>query len=309
MSIQIRGTFPAAYDGVSPKMVTALLGKELRELSSIWPKLYRRKKSGKKFERFLTVTPFGDVPEKGEGERYSSDVIRPGWSKDITPVEFGMSFVHSETAAEDDEIDIIKMKAKLLAFVARVTQDKYAVVPYNDGFTTHTTPDGQALFSTAHLLKGGGTFRNRPSTDADLSYASLVQAMTDFQTETKLESGQITAMVQSFKLVVHPANEMLAYQLTESVQSPEDANNAINPLKSHRRIQVVVNPYLSDPDAWFLQAADAESTGLVAVERLPISQAPVRIDPWTENEIYKVRFRSAWDTFSPINLYGTSGAA
>lgn len=305
---QVRGTFPQAYDGVSPKFVTALLGKELRERPRIWPDAYRRKKSSKKFERFLTVTPFGDVPEKGEGERYATDFIRPGWQKDVTPVEFGLAFVGTETAFEDDEIEVLAMKTKLLAFVARVTQEKYAARPFNNGFTTQLTPDGLSLFNTAHLLKGGGTFKNRPSSDSDLGFAALVQAMTDIQTDTKLESGQLTDMVTNWILWVHPSNEMLAYQLTESQQSPEDANNAINPLKTKRRITVKVNPYFSDADAWFLQASDVETTGMVAVERIPIVQAPVRIDPWTENEIYKVRFRIAFDAFAAQNIYGTAGA-
>lgn len=305
---QVRGTLPQAYDGVSPKFVTALLGKELRERPNIWKKAYRQKKSGKKFERFLTLTPFGDVPEKGEGARYQSDFIRPGWQKDITPVEFGLAFVGTETAFEDDEIDALAMKAKLLAFVARVTQEKYAARPFNNGFTTHTTPDGKTLFATDHILKGGGTFKNRPDNDSDLGYESLVQAMTDVQTDTKLESGQLTDMVTNWILWVHPANEMLAHQLVGSDKSPEDATNAINPLKSKRRITVMVNPYFSDPDAWFLEAADTDTTGMVCVMRIPIVQAPVRIDPWTENEIYKVRFRAAWDTFAAQNIYGTPGA-
>lgn len=305
---QVRGTLPQAYDGVSPKFVTALLGKELRERPKIWPDAYRRKKSGKKFERFLTITPFGDVPEKGEGERYASDYIRPGWQKDITPVEFGMAFTGTETAFEDDEIEVLAMKTKLMAFVARVTQEKYAARPFNNGFTTHLTPDGLSLFNTAHVLKGGGTFKNRPAADSDLGTAALEQAMVDVQTDTKLESGQLTDMVTSWILWVHPANEMLAYKLVESTQDPETANNAINPLKTKRRITVKVNPYFSDADAWFLEAADVDTTGMVAVERIPIVQAPVRIDPWTENEIYKVRFRIAFDCFAAQNIYGTAGA-
>lgn len=308
MSAQVRGTFPQAYDGVSPKFVTALLGKELREHPKIWDKAYRRKKSKKKFERFLTVTPFGDVPEKGEGERYASDFIRPGWQKDITPVEFGLAFVGTETSFEDDEIDVLAMKTKLMAFVARVTQEKYAARPFNNGFTTHLTPDGLSLFNTAHLLKGGGTFKNRPSSDADLGAASLEQALVDVQTDTKLESGQLTSMVTSWILWVHPSNYLTACKLVDSQQDPESAMNAVNPLKTKYRITVMVNPYFSDSDAWFLEAADVETTGMVAVERIPIVQAPVRIDPWTENEIYKVRFRIAFDTFAAQNIYGTAGA-
>jgi len=305
--MQVRGTFSQLYDNVD-KTVYALLGKQLRELQPIWTQIYNRKDSNRKFERFLTVTPFGDVPEKPEGNEYAFDLIRPGWEKDITPIEFGLGFEATETALEDDQHDVLAKKSTWLAFSARVVQEKYAAKPFNLGFTTHKTPDGQPLFSTAHVLKGGGTARNRPSTDADLSFQALAEAMADVQVETKLESGQIAAPVMEWILYVPPALEMLADRIVNSSGLPGTADNDRNPIKSRRNITIVVNPYLSDSDAWFLVAKRKEAHGLVAVDRLPITMADPMTDPRTGNRIYKIRFRQAWDAFTWQNTYGTSGA-
>jgi len=246
--MQVRGTFAALYDNVD-KTVYALLGKQLKELPPIWTDVYSRKSSSRKFERFQTVTPFGDVPEKPEGSVYAFDLIRPGYSKDVTPVEFGLGFEVTETAMEDDQFDVLQRQASWLAFSARVVQEKYAAIPFNLGFTTQLAPDGVSLFNTAHVLAGGGTARNRPATDADLSYDSLNQAIVDVQTDTKLESGQLVAPVMNWILYVPPQLEMLADRLLNSTQLPGSNDNDVNPIKRRRNISILTNPYLTDQDA------------------------------------------------------------
>src|SRR3990167_8694179 len=113
------------------------------------------------------MVPFGDVPEKGEGANYTMDTLQPGYTKDFTPVEFGLGFAWTQTAAEYDQYDQLVQASKWLAFAARVVQEKRAAAPLNNGFTTETTPDGVSFLNTAHVLKGGGTRRNRLPTDAD----------------------------------------------------------------------------------------------------------------------------------------------
>jgi hypothetical protein len=304
---QVRGTFSQLYDNVD-KTVYTLLNQQLKELPPIWTSVYNRKSSDRKFERFLTVTPFGDVPEKPEGNVYVMDLIRPGWQKDITPVEFGLGFEATETAMEDDQFDILSKYATWLAFSARVVQEKYAARPYNNGFTTQLTPDGVTLFNTAHQLAGGGTAKNRPSTDADLAYASLDQAMADVQTETKLESGQIVAPVMDWILYVPPALEMLADRLVNSTGLPGTNENDRNPIKARRNITIVVNPYLTDLDGWFLVAKRKDAHGGVCVDRLGIGMTDPMQDARSGNRIYKVRFRQAWDFFTWQGVYGTQGA-
>src|SRR5581483_1024135 len=182
--MQTRGVFPALQDNVD-KTVVGMLGKELKELQKDWTKLFETKSSDKKFERFVSSAPFGDIPEKGEGADYTFDLIQQGYTKDVTPVEFGMGFKLTETADEDDQYGELKKYSKYLALSARTVQRTYAARVFNNGFSAQTTADAVALFSTSHTLKRGGTAKNRPSSDADLSIDSLMQAFIDLNTDAK----------------------------------------------------------------------------------------------------------------------------
>jgi hypothetical protein len=304
--MQVRSTIPALVDNVD-KIVTSLLGKNVKELQPIFTKLFRKQTTDRKFERIVTTAPFGDVPQKPEGEEYATDLIQQANTKDVTPIEYGLMFETTETAEEDDQFDELAKKSKYLVFSYRQVQDKNAALVFDNGFSTQLTADGVALFSTAHTLKRGGTAKNRPSSDADLSVTSLSQAFIDLDTDTKLESGQIVMPAKGYYLHVAPANRFNAIKIVKSVKDPESAMNAVNPL-SDLDITIVVNPFLSDTDAWYLVPKDKESNGLVYLERLPVTQPPPMTDARTGNRLYKLRGRFVHDSVDWRNVYGSTGA-
>lgn len=304
--MQVRGTFPALYDQVD-KTVTALLGKNVREIQPRHPMVFPKVAFDSKFKRWVTSAPFGDVPQKPEGNPYATDIIMQAYTKDVTPLEWGLMFEVSETAEEDDQFDELAKKAKYLVFAMRRVEDKQAANVLNNGFTSQLTADGQALFSTTHSLKRGGTAKNRPATDADLSYTSLVQGFIDLATDTKLESGQLADPAQEFVLAVPPQSEMLAHRLVNSIGLPQSSDNDPNPLKDRRRITVLVWPDITGSGSWFLIPKDKDRNGLIYAERIPITQPPVDRDPQTGNKLYKLRCRKTWDSIDWRNCYGTSG--
>lgn len=306
--MQTRGTFSELSDGVE-KDVEMILGSVLKELSPIYKDYTNMHSSNKKFERKVTVTPFGDVPEKAEGAVYALDLIRPGWTKDFTHVEFGLGFEVTETAQEDDEYDVLVRSTEMLGYSARYVQEKRAADTFfNNAFSTEQTPDGAALYSTSHNLKGGGTARNMLATDADLSIDSLSDAMRDMQTETKIESGQLVTPIQSFHLVVPPALEMDAERIVNTTGMPGTALNDVNPVKRRRSINIIVNPHISDTDAWFLIASNKRQHGLTSYVRMPIKLAPKVKDPFTGNDIIKIRFRQSWGAWLWQGTFGSQGA-
>ena len=299
---QTRGTFPALYDGVR-KTVLMLLGEEVKALPTIYTKYFTVKPSSRKFERLVTGVGFTDIPEKGEGAAYSTDQFEQGYTKDFTHVEFGRLYEVTETAMEDDEEDVLRQKSKWLAYAARYTQEKYAANILNNGFTTETAADGSAIFAT-HTLKRGGTVSNA-GTD-DLSATSLMDAMTSLQGQ-KLDSGQIVAPIMSFKIIVPPALETTAFRLIESEGLPGIADNDKNPIKGLRSWSVVVNPLLTDTDAWFIAAADKGMHGLTSYQRIPISVKEPEPDSRTGNLLFKLRFRQSWGCTVWQGLYGSPG--
>ncbi len=304
---QVRGTFPGLYDNVD-KAVEVILRSSLKELQPIFPEYFNMRTSDRKFERVITVTPFGDVPEKGEGEIYALDLIKPAHSKDFTHLEFGLGFEHTETSAEDDSFEQISRAATCLAFSARYVQEKYAADVLNNGFGSETTPDGQPLFDAAHVLAGGGTAKNELTNAADLSIDSLSDALRDMQTETKIESGQLVAPITGLVLVVPPAVEFLAHRVVNSTGLPGSADNDTNPVKALRNIKIVVNPRLSDTDAWFLLSASKAMHGLTSYVRVPVKPVAPATDPFTGNRIVKVRFRQSWGAWMWQGTFASPGA-
>jgi hypothetical protein len=303
---QTRGTFAELYDNID-KAVYTLLFDAQKELPKLWTKVYNVKSSDKKFERVMSVTGMGDVPEKGEGAPYTSDVIRAGWTKDFTHVEYGMMFEVTQTALEDDQYDQLAQHARWLMFSARVVEEKKAHAIFNNGFSSELSPDGVSLFNATHVLKGGGTARNTLASAADLSATSLTQALVDIQTQTKAEAGQVIASASDLILFVPPALEFTADRILNSTLLPGSGDNDRNPIKARRNWSLVVSPYLTDEDAWFLLAAEKRQHGITSYTRVPISMEPAMTDARTRNRLYPVRFRRSWGASFWQGSFGVPG--
>lgn len=303
---QTRGTFAELYDNID-KAVYTLLFDAQKELPKLWTKVYNVKSSDKKFERVMSVTGMGDVPEKGEGAPYTSDVIRAGWTKDFTHVEYGMMFEVTQTALEDDQYDQLAQHARWLMFSARVVEEKKAHAIFNNGFSSELSPDGVSLFNATHVLKGGGTARNTLASAADLSATSLTQALVDIQTQTKAEAGQVIASASDLILFVPPALEFTADRILNSTLLPGSGDNDRNPIKARRNWSLVVSPYLTDEDAWFLLAAEKRQHGITSYTRVPISMEPAMTESRTRNRLYPVRFRRSWGASFWQGSFGVPG--
>lgn len=304
---QVRGINPDLYDNVDKTLMGVMKG-QLKELPKIYPSVYSIKTSDRKFERIVTYVPFGDTQDKPEGQPYVMDTLRQGYTKDFTHTENGLGFEVTQTALDDDAESLLNKAGEWLAFSARYVEEGRAANPFNNGFSTELTPDGVSLFNTAHVLKGGGSARNRPATDADLSATSLTQAMIDLQTDQKDEAGHLSAPVTDWILYVPPALEFIAHRLVNSVQLPGSADNDKNPIKDRRNWTIVVNPRLTDSDAWFLVAAQKGRHGLTFYRRQAITLEPMMIDARTGNRIFKVRHRFSVGAWNWVGTYGTQGA-
>jgi hypothetical protein len=303
---QVRGTFTELNDNVDKTFFSVMKG-QLKEIPKIYTDYYNVRSSDRKFERVMTYVPFGDTQSKPEGETYAMDILRAGYTKDFTHTENGLGFEVTQTALEDDVEGILTRAGEWLAFSARYLEEGRAANPLNNGFTTELTPDALSLFNTSHALKGGGTAKNRPSTDADLSAASLTQALIDWQTDQKDEAGHLANPTHSLKLVIPPALEFLADRLINSTGLPGSADNDKNPLK-RRTWDIIVNPRLTDTDAWYIIAGSKAQHGLTFYRRVPISMEPMAIDPRTGNRIFKVRHRFSVGAWTWVGTYGTAGA-
>lgn len=307
---QTSGVFGALSDQVL-KTIVDFSKQGLNELDPTFPKLFKGKSTTHKFERMQSIAPFGTAPRKGEGEEYTFDQIQAGYSKDITPLEYGFGFLWTETAEEDDEYDVLAQKSKWLGFSMSVLRETLAAAVINNGFTASTgtlTADGISLYNTAHTLKRGGTAKNRLSTDSDLSVGAVDQMRSDMRTNTKLESGQLVKPTRDLYLLHHPDNEGLAIRICKSNGMQGTADNDVNHIKETMNLTPLAWEYLSDNDAWFMVAKNPGAHGLKQITRVKPTINPPRQDPRTGNWIITTRLREVFDAFDWRNTAGTPGA-
>ncbi len=307
MAGQTRGSFSQLNDNTD-RLIYVMYQQQLKELPDIWKKVTQVLDSNRATEIRLPVVGMGDIPEKPEGNPFSTDVLMPGYEKRVTHTEFGGAYEVTQTALEDDLHDQLTKAPMWLMFSAGYTIEKRAANLWNNGFSTETTADGLSVFNTGHTLVRGGTFRNRPLAEVDLSWNALKDAITDLSTETKHDSGQLALAAQDLILYVPPALEMLADRIVNSTGLPGVTDNDRNAIKARRNITIVVNPLLTDNDAWFLVASNKKVHGFKSYERVALGALPPEADPRTRSRLYPIRFRMSWFVDIAQNSWGTSGA-
>lgn len=270
-------------------------------------------------ELFKTVTTDRDIwqsselhdlplfDQVNEGSEYSFKRSKQGANKTLVVNKYGLGFSISEEMVDDGKFDLIGDMARKLAKSGMESQEIQAMNVFNNGFSTETTADGVALFSTAHTLPSGGTYRNKLSTDADLSESSLQQALSDFETAQVGDSG-IIYNVRPRILLVHPDNKRYAMELIGSDLKADTSDNNMNSLKGDG-LRVVSSPHLTDRDFWSLQASP-EETGLRIISRKPLETKAAGSDVGfvTDSILYKARYREKIGAIHGFGLMGSSGA-
>ena len=274
-----------------------------QERQAFWSKLVTVKTSRRSFEESAYYAGLGLAPQKPEGEPIAYDDFIQGPTKRWTHITRALGVRITEEMIEDSLYPDIPTEmsdmTKELGRSARETIEILVHDLYNG--TTKTAGDGVAVFSTAHTKLGGGTYSNLLSPAADLSTASLRQAIVQMETTTDDRSKQ--QVIKPKWLLVAPDGEWTAREILNSAYDPESANNAINPLQS-RNLQLIVDPYLTDTDAWFLIA---DQNPAITFMRRKVKFAKDG-DFETGDMKFKMSFRQSTEVNYPVGLLKSAGA-
>jgi hypothetical protein len=269
--------------------------------------LFDVKKTDRDIWQASEMTDLQNFLEVPEGNDYTMVKPRQGANKTLVVKKYGLGFSISEETVDDGKFDFVSLCMKALAESAIDTQETSAMDIFNNGFGSATTWDGLALFHTAHTTPSGLTFRNRPSTDVDLSPSALDAAITDFQTQQIRDSGKIVRM--SPKVLLVPTGlKRYAQEVIGSDQKADTNDNNMNSLKGEG-LQVVESARLTDSDAWFL-LAEPSKTGLKIINRKGIETKAASPDQGFINDsmMYKSRYREIIGLTHAYGAYGTTGA-
>lgn len=184
--------------------------------------------------------------------------IHPGLERTYVHEEFASGFMVERKFVDDEMYDVIEKLPKDLARSGRYKVELDAVTPFNEALKATPTAkiyDSQPLFSHVHPLvetknaDGSNiTVKGDNLIDGTLSADTLKAALLLGRKQVD-EAGKL--IVMSFDtLVVPPALEWLAMELTKTTGKPGTELNDINVLKGS--LNVIVWDFLTKEDACFI---------------------------------------------------------
>jgi hypothetical protein len=286
--------------------VNAWYGKAYNDYTTEWDKLFEKNTSKKAYEEDVGLTGFGLAKVKSEGAPIEYDSERQGFTTRYQHVVYALGFVITREMYEDDQYDVIgKRKAQGLARSMRQTKEIVGANVFNRAFNSnYKGGDGVELIATNHPNVTGGTWSNELATASDLSEAALEQAAIDIYAFTDDRGLLIAAKPQ--KLVIASANQFEATRILEADGRTGTDSNDPNVIKTKGVIpSVIVNHYLTDPDAWFL-LTDIND-GLKYFERRGDAFEQDN-DFDTENAKFKATARYSFGWTDARAIYGSEGA-
>lgn len=287
--------------------LNAIWGKSYNEWPTEYTDIFETYKSNKHYEEDLGTTSYGLLQQRAEGAAVQYDSERQTYLTRYTHTEYALGFVITKVMFEDDLYNVVgEKRAKGLAFSSRQTKEVIGANVLNRAFnSSYTGGDGKELLATDHPNWAGGTWANELTTAADLSEASLEQAVIDISTFTNDRGLKIKVMPR--KLIVPMSLSFEAERILKSPARVGTANNDLNALKTMGKFPggYVVNHYLTDSDAWFIKT-DAQD-GMKYWERVGDTFAQDN-DFDTSNAKFMVRGRYCFGWTDPKTMFGSPGA-
>ena len=287
--------------------LNSIYGKAYNDYPVEWDKLFEKNTSDRAYEEDLGLSSFGLASVKNEGAPISYDTERQGFTSRYNHVVYALGFVVTREIYEDDQYGKVgAQKAKALARSMRQTKEIVGAGIYNNAFagSGKLGGDGKTLLASDHPNVAGGTFSNVIATAADLSEAALEQAVIDIA-GFRDDRGLLIA--------ARPEKLVIPYQQTFEVKRILGADGRVgtdlndpNVLKDMGLFSnVVINHYLTDPDAWFILTSVKD--GLKYFERRG-DQFEMDNDFDTENAKFKATARYSFGWSDPRAIYGSAGA-
>ena len=285
--------------------LNALFGLEYNTYDQEHKEIYSVESSDRAFEEEVMLSGFGEAPIKAEGAGVAYDQAQEVYTARYTNETVALAFSLTEEAIEDNLYDKLSGRyTKALARSMATTKQIKGAAILNGAFTTSLGGDGVALCATNHPTLSGPDLRNELTVAADLTEASLEQALIDIASFTDERGLKIA--VQGTKLILPKELQFTADRILKSTLRVGTADNDINAVRNMGMVPqgYAVNHYLTDPDAWFI-ITDAPN-GMKMFDRVSLSTG-FEGEFNTGNVRYKARERYSFGFSDPRGIFGSPG--
>lgn len=282
-----------------------IYGDTYSSLPAIYTKIANVDTTQQMFDKIQGLAGFGAAAVKDEGSSVIFDDMKQGFQKEIVQVAYGLGAKVTMEMMKFDQYGKMNKIPAGLARAFRHTQEIMVADQFNRGFSTATTADGLSIFNTAHLLVGGGTFRNRPTVETDLTMGALEQCHTDVENYNDDRGLPVMATVK--KLMVSSEGRLNAQKILGTEYALGSNHNDINVVANSRlSIELVVNHYLTDADAWFALTSEFEN-GIQYLESIPANLERDNVHNTRDLEMSHVGMFGV-AAVDPRAFWGTQGA-
>lgn len=271
-----------------------------------WREIFEPMDSDKAYEYMIEATSFGLASIKPEGSSVVYDSDQQGVKNTWTNVTYGLGYIVTEEEIEDDQYEYVsRRRARSLAFSMNQTEEIVHANVLNRAFSgSYVGGDGVSLISASHPTLSGN--QSNLITAADFSEASLEDGLKQIARATNARGLKIA--LNATQLIVSVGDMFNARRILGSELRPGTANNDINAVKSMGMLPngYIVNHYLTDQDAWFLQTNAPD--GLVSLRRRElVFQQDNDFDTDNAKAKSTQRYVPGWGDFRGI--YGSEGSA
>ena len=268
-------TFTANFAEAMETRAKEWFFKNFTQLPLMFPELFSRRPSTKRFEDRIRAAGFGTFQQKDEGAPISFDDPIEGTRRRSAHIVFGLGYRATWEAVEDDQWNILDQMPSDLGDSARDHQERTAWALENDGFAgaTFTGLDALSLYNTAHpsLRPGVANQSNSLTPALALGVAGLEAAMNAARVTLSEEGRQINVMLR--KLVYHPNLQHTAYTLLNTEYRPGSGDNDRSTVVSTRSGITPVEdqgiPYITSQTAWSVHSAGRKES-LLWYDRAPL---------------------------------------
>lgn len=311
MAVAMTGKFPKHLDRDIDKIFT-------NEYSR-YPKQYAKVAKNVPFPKGnhyteAHVSNLGQMRQIGEGQGVDFDLPEEGREKTIYPVKFGLGFQVTEEMVEDAVHPNIPKMAKSLGISANHTVELRFWDLFNSGNDTHTSDDGEYIFSGSHsTLKSGDTIDNIDT--SALSETSFQAAFEYF--DTLVDEAGYPVFTSLSGLLVPTKLRWMAHTLakqkggitTPDSDTAEASGNLMTTNPENGYVdswQVMVIRYLDaafggDDETWFAISPDHDMR-LSWKRKIRMEAGD---DFHTGNRLYKATMRFQTAAFDYKGVYGS----
>lgn len=274
----------------------------------VYTRIFEKRTSNRAFEEQVLRVGLGEAVEKPEGSMITFDAGAEGWIMRVMFYTYSLAIAFTEEAIDDNLYgDLSEEYGKELGKSLQYAKEVRGTNMINNAFSTsYTGGDGRPLLAADHPLWGGGYYSNILSTASDISEEALEDM--HIQVGGYVNDRGRPINVKITKAILPRHLEFQYNRIMTATKRSGMTSNDPNVLKDLDKISdgYIINPYLIDPDAWFLQT-DVDK-GLTYWQRKAV-KGGMETDFRTGNMHYKKSERFGFSWTDPRCLAGSAGSS